>query len=426
MSFASFVATHGAVRVARADDVSSGKEEKALAEAKALEKSIETVVEKAAPAFVVIGGGSGIIVTDDGYMLTNFHVAGMAPIGKPVGQTWRVKVAKLGILDAKVIGHDEQGDITLLQLQGKGPFPHVDLADSDALKVGDFALALGNPFGFAKDATPTVTAGVVSAIHRFQGGYSDAIQTDAAINPGNSGGPLLDSLGRLVGINGRIAYRHGTKINTGVGYSIPSNQIKRFLDSFKKQGVVHHGFVSGVKVGNTPDGGLGAVVEDVRKGSTAEKAGMKKGDVIVEADGRSVPHAARFFGIVGTIPAGEEIKLKVRRGDDTQEVSIKLEAHHSEDATSNPHRTYLGVKMATRDKDGGVEIIEVTAGSPAELAGIKVGDVVTEFEKKKVGNLKDLLGFLTAKKPGDTVKVALEREGEPLELSVKLGKREGE
>src|SRR5271163_1550707 len=137
-------------------------EGRALEKVKELEHSITALVDKVSPAYVVIGGGSGVVVTSDGYMLTNFHVAGT----KPVGQVWRVKIAGRGILDAKVIGHDRLGDISLLKLDGKGKeFTFVPLGDSDAVKVGDYTLALGNPFGYAKDSTPTVTQGVASAIH---------------------------------------------------------------------------------------------------------------------------------------------------------------------------------------------------------------------------------------------------------------------
>ncbi len=400
----------------------SVSDDAALAKAKLLEDEIVALAEKTSQCFVVIGGGSGVVVSADGYVLTNHHVAG----SKPVGDTWRVKIPGKGILDAKVIGHDQVGDITLLKLEGAGPWAFVPVADSDEVKVGDFALALGNPFGFAKDSTPTVTVGVVSAVHRYQGGYSDAIQTDAPINPGNSGGPLLDRKGRLIGINGRIAVRHGTKINTGVGYAIPANQIMRFFEGFKKDGLVHHGYANGLlRVGNTKEGDGGAVVEVVAPGSEAERLGLKRGDIIVEADGRPVSHAARYLGIIGTIPAGETVALKVRRGAETFEVKIKIAARAGESsgAAARTNGAYLGVRMSV--KDGAVVVDEVVDESPAALAGLRTGDVVTAIGRKSISNVNELLAELGKKKPGDKITLAVKRDGKARQITVTLGKKPG-
>jgi S1-C subfamily serine protease len=412
------------------DEVGDPKVEKAMEKAHELEKAIVTVVDRTSKCFVVIGGGSGIVVSEDGYMLTNHHVAG----SKPVGTFWTVKIAALGILQAKVIGHDPYGDITLLQLQGKSSFDYVPLADSDGVKVGDYALALGNPFGYARDSTPTVTQGVVSVVHRNYANYTDAIQTDAPINPGNSGGPLLNREGQLIGINGMIAFRHGVKNNTGVGFAIPSNQIKRFLASFKKDGIVHHGVVGGLaRVTNTKDGMGGALVDSVSEDSDAEKGGLKKGDVILEADGRPVTHASRFHGIIGTIPSGEKIVLKVKRGDETLDVTVKLSSRDgdtdTEDADAPPKPTsggaYLGVRMST-EEGVGVKIDEVLEKSPAAEAGLKAGDVVYQIGNLKVARVPQLVMILSKRKPGDVVKFLFTRDGKKMELAVKLGKKEAD
>jgi serine protease Do len=294
------------------------------------------------------------------------------------------------------------------------------------VKVGDYSLALGNPFGYAKDSTPTVTMGVVSAIHRNQGAYSDAIQTDAPINPGNSGGPLIDKQGRLIGINGRIAVRNGVKINTGVGYAIPANQIVRFMESFKKDGVVHHGYVSGLRVSSPREGSGGAIVGEVSK--DAEAAGFKKGDVIIEADGRPVPHASRFHGIVGTIPAGEKIRVKVRRGEEHVELEIALtkqgggDAANSDGPPPNPNGTYLGLRMKASDT-GMVEVEEVVEGSPAAEAGLKPGDLISHFGRRKVTNVNEMIQQIVRRKPGDKVTLAVTRDGHKIEVHVTLGKR---
>lgn len=409
-----------------ADEKMSPEEVRAIEKAKELERSITKLVEKVSPAYVVIGGGSGVVVTSDGYMLTNHHVAG----SKPVGQTWRVKIAGRGILDAKVIGHDATGDITLLKLEGKD-FVFVPIGDSDAVKVGDYSLALGNPFGYAKDSTPTVTQGFVSAIHRNQGAYSDAIQTDAPINPGNSGGPLINQKGELVGINGRIAVRNGVKINTGVGYAIPANQIVRFMDSFKKLGDVHHGYLPGLRVSNPREGSGGAIVGDVTTGSEADAAGFKKGDIIVEADGRAVPHTSRLYGIVGTIPAGEKVKIKVKRGDESVELEMALAKQGgggdtaAGDPPANPNGTYLGIRMKASDS-GMVEVEEIMDGSPAAEAGLKTGDLISHFGRRKVTNVNELVGALARRKPGDKVTLAVTRDGKKIEVNVTLGKKKSD
>ncbi len=406
----------------RADDAEDAK---ALEKAKELERSVTKLVAKVSPAYVVIGGGSGVVVSPDGYMLTNHHVAGT----KPPGQIWRVKIAGRDILDAKVIGHDPVGDISLLKLDGKD-FTYIPLGDSDGVKVGDYALALGNPFGYAKDSTPTVTQGVVSAIHRFQDAYSDAIQTDAPINPGNSGGPLINLKGELVGINGRIAFRNGVKINTGIGFAIPANQIQRFMDSFKKGGIVHHGYLAGIRrIVNTQDGGDGALVSDILDDSEASTAGFKKGDIIIEADGRAVEHQARLYGILGTIPAGENVRFKVKRGEATVEIAMKLTRQDvagigggGAEETPPSGGAYLGIRMKTGDS--ALTIEEVTENSPAAKAGLKPGDVLDQMGRRKLANVNDLQSRLARRKPGDKITFVVTRDGKPVEVPVTLGQRD--
>jgi serine protease Do len=153
-----------------------------------LEEQLVEVVRKVSPTFVVIGGGSGVVISPDGWMLTNHHVAG----DRPVGADWTVKLPSGKIYDAKLVGTDPTGDISLLKIAVKEgeALPYVEFGDSDSCRVGQWVVALGNPFGFAKDSKPTVTFGLISAFHRYRGTYGDAIQTDAPINSGNSGGPL--------------------------------------------------------------------------------------------------------------------------------------------------------------------------------------------------------------------------------------------
>ena len=175
------------------------------------------------------GGGSGVVISPDGYALTNFHVAA------PTGPAMKCGLADGRLFDAVLVGLDPGGDVALIKLVGDGEFPAAELGDSDTVRVGAWAYVAGNPFLLADDFKPTVTYGIISGVHRYQypAGtlleYTDCLQTDAAINPGNSGGPLFDAQGRLIGINGRGSFEKRGRVNVGVGYAISINQIKRFL-----------------------------------------------------------------------------------------------------------------------------------------------------------------------------------------------------
>ena len=390
----------------------------ALAMAQALEQDLVDLAAEVSEAFVVVGGGSGIIVSPDGEILTNHHVAG----SREVGDTWYVVRPGRVIEPAVLVATDPRGDISLLKLQGEGPYPYVELADSDQSQVGQAVVALGNPFGFSKDGTPNVTFGVVSAVHRLQGGYTDAIQTDAAINPGNSGGPLLDMDGRLIGINGKIAVRWGTRSNSGVGFAIPSNQIDRFMPRFREGGVVDHATLTGLQLASTTAGGDGARVRRVNSSSRAAAAGLQRGDLIVEADGRPVHSPERFQGIVGTLPEGEPMEVVVLRDGQRVAIQVVTEAHE----TGDPSGAFLGVRMTNAD-GGGVGIEEVVEGSPAAAAGLLAGDVVKAItiggSPHPLADRGVLVQLLTRLSPGDTVTLAVEREGETVEVEVTLGER---
>ncbi|MGE0710943.1 MAG: PDZ domain-containing protein [Planctomycetota bacterium] len=389
-----------------------------LAVAKAREEARMAMIEKVSRCFVAIGGGSGIIISPEGEILTNHHVAG----SRPVGSIWFVVRPGGKFQKAKLIATDPRGDITLLKLEEPGPYPYVEMADSDAIVVGQAVIALGNPFGFSKDGSPNVTTGLISAVHRYQGGYSDAIQTDTAINPGNSGGPLLDFQGRLLGINGRIAVRFGTRANTGVGYAIPSNQIKSFLPFFRKGGVVGHGVIRGLRLEETDQGGDGAQVRGVRSGTPAERAGLQPGDRIVAAGGRAVSSPRRFEGIVGTYPSGETIQVKVVRGGRELSVDLYLEARDGEATAAKS--AYLGVRLSSHE-GGGAEVEEVVAGSPAARSGLQTGDVVKELDGAKIKDVAQMIELLGKCQAGQTITLGIERNGEVQQLKVQLGERQG-
>lgn len=385
--------------------------------AKAQEAERMAVIDQVSEAFVAIGGGSGVLISADGLILTNHHVAG----SRPVGSTWIV-TRPGGVFErAKILGSDSRGDITLLKMEGDGPFPHVPLGDSDGIEVGQAVIALGNPFGFSKDGTPNVTVGLISAVHRFQGGYSDAIQTDTAINPGNSGGPLLDFRGRLLGINGRIAVRFGTRANTGIGYAIPTNQIKAFLPVLK-QGDAGHGVVRGLSLEESREGGTGARVRAVRNGSNAAAAGLRRGDVIVGAGGRAVNGPRRFEGVIGTYPSGAEVEVVVERGNAKETLVVTLEPRDRQAAQATGERRggYLGVRLSSPE-GGGAEVEEVVAGAPGAQAGLQSGDLIKEFDGTKVKNVQHLIELLTKSKVGQRVRLSLLRNDAEETVYVVLG-----
>jgi len=270
------------------------------------------------------------------------------------------------------------------------------------------------------DYEPSASLGIVSALHRFSDTYTDAIQVDVAVNRGNSGGPLLTLDGKVVGINGKIVTRFEFGINTGVGYAIPSNQIKRFLEPLKSAGggVVRHGTIFGLVPAERADGKAGLPVDRVDAGSLAEKAGFKMGDLILTIEGASVRSRTRYHGILGTFPAGREVSVQVARGSESLEVKTPLVEPGSP--------AFLGLKTSTVDGEGGgLTVIEVEPGAPAERAGVKEKDVILLFDGKKVVLPTELVILLKARAAGDEVTLELLRDGKPMELKVRLGGRLG-
>lgn len=331
---------------------------------------------------------------------------------------------------ARIVGLDPWGDLALLRADREAAetIASVPLGDSEGLRVGSLALAFGNPFGLAEDHEPTVTLGVISAVHRFQDGYPDTIQTDAAINPGNSGGPLIDLGGNVLGINGRVAVRFGNRINTGVGYAIASSEIARFLPLLREGGVVFHGTVGGAACGNAPQGGNGALVQAVRAGSPAAEAGLRAGDLIVEADGIPIRNAMRFLGVVGRLPAGASLPLAVLRDGETLRIATTLEAVPVGEMV-DPEGPYLGVLMRNPAPaaDGaaptGVEVARVIDGTPASRAGFTQGDRVVRMGGTAIDDIDDLLAAILRHPPGSDVRFIVRRGEDEVELTVTLDRR---
>ncbi len=401
------------------------------------QEALVKVVEKASKAFVNFRLGSGVCISEDGLVVTNDHVArhargGQWTLGMPGG--------KRGVtFKAKILWRDPFGDIALLKMDTRGKkVPYVELGDSDALKVGQFVFALGTPFMTAnRDNRPTVTFGIISVLHRNMGNYSACIQTDCPVNPGNSGGPLLDTGGRLLGINGQIRVRFPYRVNTGIGLAVPVARIKRFMKAFKgvKNGsIVYHGTIKGLKMASARGEPKPPIIESVEKNSTAEKAGFKGGDAVLKVDDYPIFNNVRFWGCIYSYPEGWEVKVTVRRGAERKTLTVKLDrlqARGRRPVRPGPgpgpapeQRGYLGVVFEGQAAEGGgAKINRVKEDSPAAKAGLKEDDVVTALDGKKIKGPDDALKMLWSKKPGDVVKLTIRRGEKTLTKEVKLGKR---
>ncbi len=384
----------------------------------ALEEDLVRLVERISPCFVAIGGGSGVVISEDGYMLTNHHVAGE----RPIGEKWTVHLQGGRAYLATMIGSDALGDITLLKIEAEEKLPFLPLGDSEQTNVGELVIALGNPFLFSQDATPTVTLGIVSALHRNQGGYSDCIQTDAPINPGNSGGPLINLDGEVIGINGRIAVRFGNRINTGVGYAIASSQIAHFMDAFKSGGYVAHGEIDGL---GFEDARPVQAAKVTRANGDARDAGFKDGDLILQAAGRDVYSANRLDGILGSIPASSDVAFVIQRGEERLELICRLTPTQDSFPNVGEDDPFLGVQMSStppEDVDG-VVIEEVTPGSAAEEAGLQPRDIITAIDGRAVRRIVDVSAAIRGHKVGDTLQITILRDGDVVEVEAVLLRR---
>ena len=356
------------------------------------------------------GLGSGVIVTNDGYILTNHHVidgADQIEVDLPGPRT----------LAAKLIGSDAPSDLAVLKIDESGLSP-LALADSNKVQVGDIVLAVGNPLGIGQ----TVTLGIISAKGRrtglSNGSFEDFLQTDAPINRGNSGGALVDANGDLVGINSQILSPSGGSI--GIGFAIPSNMARDVLDQLVKNGKVSRGHLGVVVQPVTDDiaaslrlsAAKGVIISQVEPGSAAERAGLKLGDVILALNGNVVTDPNTFRNEVAATPPGRTITLRISRGGSEQEVSPTLGEYTRADQTSRPApersptprsgdtgRLGLAVQpltpaIAQQLQVGagvqGLVVLEVDPSGPAGDAGIQRGDVIQQVNQQPVRTLADL------------------------------------
>lgn len=297
----------------------------------AAERRRVEVIRTASAAAVAIfagdsGGGSGVLVTPDGYAVTNFHVV------QPAGVAMTCGLADGSLCDAVLVGLDPTGDVALVKLLGRNDFPCATLADSDAVEVGDWCFAAGNPLLLATDLVPSISAGIVSGTHRYQEPagtileYTDCIQVDAAINPGNSGGGLFDAAGRLIGINGRASFEKRGRVNVGAGYAISANQVRNFLGCLRAGRLCDHATL-GATVATAADGRV--VVSDILQSSDAWRRGLQYDDEIVALAGRPIRTVNAFKSVLGTLPAGWQVPLVYRRDGRREEILVRLAGVHT-------------------------------------------------------------------------------------------------
>lgn len=352
--------------------------------------------------------GSGFVISQDGYILTNHHV---------VAETDEVDVELYDgrIFTAQVVGKDRRTDIALLKVDVEDPLPVLPLGDSDRVEIGELVLAAGNPFGLEH----TVTIGLVSrkghGFGRF-GFFDDYIQTDASISPGNSGGPLVNIRGEVVGINTAIIPRQR------IGFAVPVNLAKSILPHLRDRGKVAWGFLGvGIQELNGPLAqalGLsnsekrGALVTNILPGHAAEKAGIQRGDVIVEFNGQSIKDVRDLQKTVARTPVGKKVKIKVLRDEEIRSVRVVLGEFTQEvvarrvEPRESPPKEVLGltldeltpeiIKKYKLSVERGVVVSEVAEGSSAARAGVRPGDLVTEVDQKPVATLQEVRKALKA------------------------------
>lgn len=272
------------------------------------------------------GGGSGVVISPDGYAVSNFHVT------SSTGDVMKCGMSDGQLYDAVIVGIDPTGDVALLKLLGRDDFPAAPLADSDQVRAGDWSFVVGNPFLLATDYQPTVTFGIISGVNRYQypSGtileYTDCIQTDASINPGNSGGPLFNADGEVIGIVGRGSFEKRGRVNVGVGYAISINQVKNFLGHLRSGRVVDHATL-GATVSSDAQGRV--VVSDILDSSDAYRRGLRFGDEIVSFGGRPIRTVNAFKNVLGIFPQGWRIPLSYRRDGEKYDVLVRLQRLHN-------------------------------------------------------------------------------------------------
>lgn len=365
---------------------------------------------------VVSSLGSGVIISSDGYIITNNHViedAEKITVNLPDSSTE---------YKAKLIGADPKTDLAVIKIKAKD-LPAVTFANSDQLLEGDVVFALGNPFGVGS----SVTSGIISALNKNNIGlnqYENFIQTDASINPGNSGGALVDSRGALVGINSAILSRSGG--NNGIGFAIPSNMAKTIAQKLIENGKIERGYLGVVIGALTQDlkkaytNKEGALVTDVQKDSAAFNAGLKRGDLIVKVDNTTIKSPMDLKNYIGSIDPKQQIELSYERDNEIKTVKFMLK---TDEKLLQYEKGYIdGLKLVELDSKNkqqyripenisGILITEVSPKSKAEQAGFEAGDVIVGVNQYEISNFKELSKALNLNKDKEYVKIWINRGG---------------
>jgi serine protease Do len=358
------------------------------------------------------GAGSGFILHKDGFIVTNHHVVEGA-------EEIEVRLSGGESFNAKVIGSDQKTDVALLQLKdGPGNLPYAPLGDSEQIQIGEWVMAIGNPYGLEH----TVTVGIVSATGRAIGAgpYDDFIQTDASINPGNSGGPLFNTAGEVIGMNTAIIPG-----GQGLGFAVPINMIKEILPQLKLRGKVTRAWL-GVQVQEMTlelarqfglDKPRGALVSQVMAGSAAQTAGLKPGDLILEFNGSEVKRMRDLPMLVARSPIGEAVKMRVRRDGEELTLEVSLDKMPEDDDPPGQRESApqsatgrIGVQVRpVQDADGGLQIVGVLPGSPAARARLQEGDIIRSANQMRVRSLEDLQRALS--RSTGSLLLLVERDG---------------
>ena len=342
------------------------------------------------------GLGSGVVIdSDEGYIVTNNHVIDNA-------DEILITLKDGRQFTAKKLGSDAETDIALLQIEADD-LSEIKLADSDKLRVGDFTVAIGSPFGLGQ----TVTSGIVSALGRSNlniENLEDFIQTDAAINSGNSGGALVNLRGELIGINTAILGPGGG--NVGIGFAIPSNMMNNLVQQIIEFGEVRRGVlgVSGRSVNSDLaqamelESSQGSFIEQVMPDSAADEASIKAGDVIVALNGKSIKTFFELRARISSLGANKKVKLTVIRDGDKKTFTVKLkQSEGSNIAAESIHKMLDGAKLVNDKSKAGIMIENVAQGSPAQMTGLKSGDVITGINRTRTSNIADLRKYLKDK-----------------------------
>jgi len=374
--------------------------------------------------------GSGFIIDKEGFIVTNNHVVENA-------DKIKVKLSNDREYPATIVGRDTKTDIALLKIENLQDIGIARLGDSDDLKVGEWVVAIGSPFGLEH----TVTAGIVSAKGRVigSGPYDDFIQTDASINPGNSGGPLVNMNGEVVGINTAIVSRGGG--NVGIGFAIPINMARGIIGQLQTSGSVTRGWLGVTIQDLTPEladyygleGVKGAMVGEVFKGDPAEKAGIKAKDVIVEVDGEKIGSSRDLSRVIAATHVGEKVTIKVLRNGRERTFRIKIVKRTDDKEAMAMHDsgevTDLGMAVSSLTPDlarrlnipetQGVVVIAVNRDTPASKAGVQEGDLILEVNHKLVKSVQDYRKYVEEVRKGEIVSLLMKRRAGLVALRVR-------